>query len=240
MRTIVCSGSQVHQGPLILVNRAHPLQMTVPPVLEPPDKQYPEILLEPGAARYLRACCKASGEGIVPVSGWRSQDEQQAIWDDTLAKEGPDFTRQYVARPGCSEHQTGLAIDLGKAAPEIDFIRPDFPDSGVCGRFRRLAAEYGFILRYPKGKEDCTGIAWEPWHFRWVGPVHAMLMEMQGLCLEEYLSLLRERPQKISLHGSMARVFYVPASGDAAAIRVPEARCHISGDNSGGFIVTAF
>ena len=82
-----------------------------------------------------------------------------------------------MALPGCSEHQTGLAIDLGKAAGYIDFIRPAFPYDGVCGRFRRLAARYGFIERYQRGKEEVTGISAEPWHFRYVGAPHAQLME---------------------------------------------------------------
>ena len=97
------------------------------------------------------------------------QQEQQRIWDDSMAEHGETFTRQYVALPGCSEHQTGLAIDLGKAAGYIDFIRPAFPYDGVCGRFRRLAARYGFIERYQRGKEEVTGISAEPWHFRYVG-----------------------------------------------------------------------
>lgn len=122
----------------------------------------------------------------MPVSGWRSQQEQQRIWDDSMAEHGETFTRQYVALPGCSEHQTGLAIDLGKAAGYIDFIRPAFPYDGVCGRFRRLAARYGFIERYQRGKEEVTGISAEPWHFRYVGAPHAQLMETNGLCLEEY------------------------------------------------------
>ena len=85
------------------------------------------------AARLLAACIQAAGGAreIVPVSGWRSQAEQQAIWEDTLQRRGEAFTRQYVAVPGCSEHQTGLAIDLGRAAREIDFIRPDFPATGA-------------------------------------------------------------------------------------------------------------
>ena len=137
----------------------------------------------------LADCIRAGGgEGqIVPVSGWRSREEQQRIWDDTLAKEGEAFTRQYVACPGCSEHQTGLAIDLGLAAPHIDFIRPDFPDTGVCRAFREQAGKYGFILRYPAGKEHITGIAHEPWHFRYVGTPHSAIMTRLGLTLEEYL-----------------------------------------------------
>ena len=115
--------------------------------------------MERRAARLLAACIQAAGGAreIVPVSGWRSQAEQQAIWEDTLQRRGEAFTRQYVAVPGCSEHQTGLAIDLGENRPEVDFLCPAFPDSGPCGALRRRAADFGFILRYPKGKEAVTG-----------------------------------------------------------------------------------
>ena len=105
----------------------------------------------------------------------------------SLAENGREFTEQYVARPGCSEHQTGLAIDLGLRLPEIDFIRPYFPYDGLAGRFRQLAAEYGFVERYPQGKEAVCGIAHEPWHFRYVGRPHALIMQKRGLTLEEYL-----------------------------------------------------
>ena len=177
--------------PLILVNAAHPLREAEPPVLAAPDPRYPAVLMEREAARMLADCVRAvGGEGrIVPVSGWRSRAEQQAIWDGTLAREGEAFTRQYVACPGCSEHQTGLAVDLGLAGPHIDFIRPDFPDEGVCRAFRLRAADYGFILRYPAGKEHITGIAHEPWHFRYVGAPHAARMAARNLTLEEYLAL---------------------------------------------------
>ena len=64
---------------------------------------------------------------------------------------------------GRAEHQTGLAIDLGENGPEVDFLCPAFPDSGPCGALRRRAADFGFVLRYPKGKENVTGIGYEPW-----------------------------------------------------------------------------
>ena len=173
------------------------------------------------------------------MSGWRSQQEQQRIWDDSMAEHGETFTRQYVALPGCSEHQTGLAIDLGKAAGYIDFIRPAFPYDGVCGRFRRLAARYGFIERYQWGKEEVTGISAEPWHFRYVGAPHAQLMETNGLCLEEYRDFLRQGPRSVALeNGRMAQVFYVPAAGAVTEVEVPEGCCQISGDNVEGFILT--
>lgn len=88
---------------------------------------------------------------------------------------------------GAVNTRTGLAIDLGENVPELDFIRPSFPDTGICGTFRARAAEFGFILRYPKGKEAVTGIGWEPWHFRYVGVPFAREIADRGLTLEEYL-----------------------------------------------------
>ena len=160
MRTVSIPREQIFQGPLVLVNRAHPLHEKERSALTSVDPHHPDILLESRARQLLSACIQKAGgqREIVPVSGWRSQQEQQRIWDDSMAEHGETFTRQYVALPGCSEHQTGLAIDLGKAAGYIDFIRPAFPYDGVCGRFRRLAARYGFIERYQRGKEEVTGI----------------------------------------------------------------------------------
>ena len=216
MRTITLSRAQTARGPLILVNAAHPLADGPNPTLTPPDELRPEILLERQAARLLDACVRAAGgwQAIVPVSGWRSLEEQRRIWADTWDKEGEAFTRSYVALPRCSEHQTGLAIDLGEAAEHIDFIRPHFPAGGACGQFRRLAADYGFILRYRREKEAVTGIAEEPWHFRYVGVPHARLMEDSGLCLEEYADFLREGPKRRTLsNGRRVTVSYLPCPG---------------------------
>ena len=243
MRTVCLPGARVFTGPLVLVNRQHPLRCGTGDTLTAVDDRHPEIRLDRQAARLLSACIQKVGGGaeIVPVSGWRSQAEQQQIWDDTLSESGSDFTRKYVAYPGCSEHQTGLAIDLGRAAGHIDFIRPAFPYDGTCGAFRRAAASYGFIERYRRGKESLTGIAPEPWHFRYVGVPHARLMEENGLCLEEYTDFLRERPRSCPLpDGRLAQVFYVPCAGEETEIQLPDGCCQISGDNVGGFIVTAW
>ena len=175
---------------LILVNRQHPYTMSVRQDLTPALPAFPRILLEREAAHALsRLMEKLGGWGnILPVSGWRSFDEQEKIYLDSLRDNGREFTRQFVALPGHSEHQTGLAIDLGLRGESVDFIRPDFPYDGICQRFRELAPAYGFIERYPAGKEGVTGIAHEPWHFRYVGAPHAESMARQGLCLEEYLA----------------------------------------------------
>lgn len=106
---------------------------------------------------------------ITAVSGWRSQEEQREIYLQSLLENGEEFTNQFVASPGHSEHQTGLAIDLGLKQPDIDFLRPYFPYKGICQTFRELSTDYGFIERYQAGKEAITGIAHEPWHFRYVG-----------------------------------------------------------------------
>ena len=185
----------IYSGSLILVNAEHPLRDGRRPPLAPAAPGS-SVLLETRASAMLTGALErlgAVGE-IVPVSGWRSRAEQQQIWDGSMAENGEDFTRKYVAIPGCSEHQTGLAIDLALRSDSIDFIRPDFPYDGVCGRFRAIAADYGFIERYPAGKEKITGIAAEPWHFRYVGRPHARLMRDMGLTLEEVVVLLDGSP----------------------------------------------
>ena len=206
------------------------------------DERYPNILLERQAARLLAACIQAAGGAreIVPVSGWRSQAGSRPF-GRTPCKDGERRSPGYVAVPGCSEHQTGLAIDLGRAAREIDFIRPDFPEEGACGRFRRLAPRYGFIQRYHREKESLTGIACEPWHYRYVGTPHALLMEQEGLCLEEYLDWVQTAPRTCRLeHGRSARVFTCPAPAMRRSSACRRGCCQVSGDNRNRFVVTVW
>lgn len=241
------SGRMRGGDPLLLVDADHPIPEDGNPELTAADENWPRVLLERQAARLLTACIQAVGgrEQIVPVSGWRSREEQQQIWDDTMEKEGEAFTRQYVARPGCSEHQTGLAIDLGLAAPHIDFIRPNFPDNGVCRAFREQAGKYGFILRYPAGKEHITGIAHEPWHFRYVGAPHGAIMAQMGLTLEEYLKLLDEYPDgdnPFRFRMGEYRFAICRLAEDCPEEELPrgEGGRQLSRDNRGGLIVTTW
>lgn len=231
---------------LLLVNAAHPLATLSDPDLVRMDDRFPEIRLERRTAGFLNACIReVAGEHvIVPVSGWRSQEEQQEIWEDTLAKEGEAFTRRYVALPGCSEHQTGLAVDLGMAAKTIDFIRPHFPYDGLCGAFRKRAADYGFVLRYPAGKEAVTGIAEEPWHFRYVGVPHARYMAERDLCLEEYIVFLRQKhfrhPLIVCAASHTFRIRYCDEIAQEDLSPESGSYFQVSADNCGGFIVTAW
>lgn len=240
MSRMILTQSMTREGTLILVNREHPLRSAHGVELTGVGGQ---VQLERRAAMALEGCIRSvCGQNeIVPVSGWRSAQEQKNIWNDTLSKEGSAFTEQYVARPGCSEHQTGLAIDLGKAAEFIDFIRPDFPKDGVCGAFRRQAARWGFIQRYRAGKQNLTGIAEEPWHFRYVGAPHAAILEENELCLEEYTAFLKQNPVEVKLSGCMrARVSYIPCKGERTEWDAPDGYVQISGDNCGGFIATVW
>lgn len=231
----------IHNGLLILVNAEHPIQHMERPVLAPAVPGS-DILLDTRAAAMLSGLISrigAAGE-IVPVSGWRSEAEQREIWDGSMRDSGEEFTRKYVALPGCSEHQTGLAIDLALRADNIDFIRPEFPYDGVCGRFRALAADYGFVERYQGGKEGVTGIAAEPWHFRYVGRPHARIMCEMGLCLEEYVEYLRAYPYPERLLEVRGEVYEaeVGFAGARDALGLPDAPYQVSGNNVDGYIYT--
>ena len=231
----------IHNGLLILVNAEHPIQHMERPVLAPAVPGS-DILLDTRAAAMLSGLISrigAAGE-IVPVSGWRSEAEQREIWDGSMSESGEEFTRKYVALPGCSEHQTGLAIDLALRVDNIDFIRPEFPYDGVCGRFRALAADYGFVERYQGGKEGVTGIAAEPWHFRYVGRPHARIMCEMGLCLEEYVEYLRAYPYPERLLEVRGEVYEaeVGFAGARDTLGLPDAPYQVSGNNVDGYIYT--
>lgn len=261
MNTIITlQNHDIHTGNLILVNQSHGLLEEAffhgrpEKLLIPFHNSAPRILLQRTAATLLSELMQHihGWDKIVPVSGWRSLWEQQDIWDDTLQKSGPEFTQKYVAAPGHSEHQTGLAIDLGLRQEHIDFIRPEFPYSGICQTFRNEAAKYGFILRYPAGKEQITGIGHEPWHFRYVGVPHAEIMVKHHLTLEEYIEFMKafsykNHPYILESGEQNILVSYVKAkeTGNArpssVGITIEFSDVHpytVSGNNEDGFILT--
>lgn len=135
--------------------------------------------------------CRADGLLPIVYSGYRSQETQQSIYDRNLAgniadgyslEEAEALTRQWVALPGTSEHQLGLAVDIDSEDPD------QCSDEAVWAWLWEHCAEYGFILRYPADKTDITGIGYEPWHFRYVGKEAAQSIMSEGITLEEYLS----------------------------------------------------
>ncbi|HIR93720.1 MAG TPA: M15 family metallopeptidase [Candidatus Egerieimonas intestinavium] len=182
----------------ILVNREHPLSKDyVPGDLK--EACFP-FLAEPGDPKRLlrQTACQAAqklftrarGQGLClwGISGYRSYARQEEIFRRRLSQAGAAHAQAYLAPPGCSEHQTGLALDV--SSPEISYELEETFAQTSEGRFlTKHAAFYGFILRYPKGKEAITGYAWEPWHIRYVGRPLALYLSFTGLTLEEYLAL---------------------------------------------------
>ncbi|MGG4455849.1 M15 family metallopeptidase [Brevibacillus porteri] len=249
--TISLNSVNLHHGHLILVNRQYPIRwQTDDSILlnrmRLIDGTHNNIMLENTAAKMLAKLLKACNaqQTIVPVSGFRSKTEQKDIYDQSLLENGQVFTSKFVARPNESEHQTGLAIDVGEKKEEIDFICPSFPDHGVCQLFRQLASQYGFIKRYDKDKEQLTGISDEPWHFRYVGYPHAVLMEKLQLCLEEYIEYVKNyefHQENLLVDEESIEIYYVKATDTVTHIPVVAGeRYEISGNNVDGFIITVF
>lgn len=248
MKTLELRADDIRKGNLLLVNPSWPLRYApqADRLVSVGSGSLP-VLLERQAARLLAEALSRldCGNTIVPVSGFRTVGEQQKIYDESLRDNGSDFTRQYVALPGCSEHQTGLAVDLAQNSEPIDFIRPYFPYSGVCQCFRQNAADYGFIERYPAGREQLTRIAHEPWHFRYVGYPHSRIIQEKGMTLEEYTDYLRQFPYRgehlrTGIRGHRFEICFIPVTpNEGVSIEVSsQAVCQLSGNNVDGVVMT--
>ncbi|WP_226683052.1 M15 family metallopeptidase [Sutcliffiella horikoshii] len=135
----------------------------------------------------------AKGEGIelYARSGFRSYETQEAIFKNEVATFGYEQAVLYVALPGTSEHQTGLAMDVTAKSVGLELVEA-FEGTAEGKWLASNAHHYGFILRYPKGKTNITGYAFEPWHFRYVGVDIAGEIYTKGLTFEEYMGDVRE------------------------------------------------
>ncbi len=134
---------------------------------------------------------ETEGVQIELDSTYRSPEEQQEIWDEWLADPelGPEYCEKYLAKVGYSEHHTGLAIDIfimkdGQQIRDNDDMIADVED---FAKIHQHLAKFGFILRFPPGKETITGYNYEPWHFRFVGEDVAKYIFENSLTLEEFL-----------------------------------------------------
>lgn len=151
---------------------------------------------------------KDAGIELVLISGYRSIAHQQSLVDSTYQsfinegyddKEAKEKTFEYLTHPGCSEHHTGLALDIVDTdwlAKTPDPLIPEYDTHPSQHFLMKTMNDYGFILRYPKGKEEITDIQYESWHFRYVGEENARFITKHGLTLEEYIDLLNERDNK--------------------------------------------
>ncbi len=122
-------------------------------------------------------------------SGYRSKEYQQKVWDECLELKGLEHTKRYVAVPGYSEHQTGLAVDFVLYENGNYYEDHKMKGHPVLNLVDECCSSFGFIIRYPKGKEAITGYGYEPWHLRYINDVKIAKYIMDNkLCLEEYLN----------------------------------------------------
>ncbi len=148
-----------------------------------PNNYDPGLSAEAEAA-FNDMAAQAWSEGITLwiCSGYRSYSEQETLFNGYAYQRGLEDADEVSARPGHSEHQSGLCMDVNTT---------DFSFTGTAEAIwlEQHCAEYGFIIRFPEGKESITGYAYEPWHIRYVGVETAQQLSSKGMCLEEYLNV---------------------------------------------------
>ncbi|WP_019120639.1 M15 family metallopeptidase [Brevibacillus massiliensis] len=187
----------------VLVNKSVPLpedyapaDLVIPNVPFPFKEDLPKKYLRKEAAEALErlfAGAKRDGMELYGISGYRSYATQVAVYNQNVKTQGVEAANRVSAIPGHSEHQTGLAIDVSSRSAKFG-LEEEFGDTPEGKWLAQHAPEYGFIIRYPKGKEEITGYAYEPWHIRYVGVKVAQEVTRQGITLDEYLEAYM--PQK--------------------------------------------
>lgn len=178
----------------VLVNAQNALEPRdyAPADLVEPDVRTSEeaelrLRAEPSAAlEEMMAAIQSEDMELAATSGYRSYESQQAVYAENYAEDGVESTDETTARPGYSEHQTGLAVDV-ISIDNPDCIEGDcFADTPEGEWVAQNAHRFGFIIRYPDGAEDVTGYHYEPWHVRYVGEETAAEVFELDTTLEEY------------------------------------------------------
>lgn len=201
----------VYESDMILVNKEYSL----PSDYVPSDLSYPDVAYAPGvaeskkqmredAARALEKMFAAALEDdieLLAISGYRSYWTQRTIYERRLKEMGEEHVSKYNAQPGHSEHQTGLAMDLG--CPGYTDLMEDFAETDAYHWLQQHAHEYGFIIRYTKYGEEETGYAFEPWHVRYVGDEASAVWE-SGLTLEVYIE---RKLSSVSFSSTLPRLY---------------------------------
>ncbi len=196
--TVPASTSGDSGNLLILVNPWNRIPDDYTLDLETVQGDYKMNKLAAGAAKDLITAAAADGYSLRVCSGYRTVEKSRILYERKVQQyidagyseaDAKVEAAKWVAPPGTSEHHTGLAMDI-VSADYFDYYSDLEHDFDKFDEFKWLiahCAEYGFILRYPEGKEDITGITYEPWHYRYVGEEAAEVIMSEGLCLEEYL-----------------------------------------------------
>ena len=185
------------QKELILVNPWHLLPESYEAELE--NVEYGHRVDECAAShlRDMMADCRAEGHSPLICSSYRETSKQVSLFNSDVRKfmysgyseeDAIEETAKNVAVPGSSEHEAGLAVDIVSAGHQM--LDEHQEDNETQQWLMEHCQEYGFILRYPRGKQDITGITYEPWHYRYVGIEAAEEIMSRGICLEEYLGVI--------------------------------------------------
>lgn len=191
-----------HQDPtdtLILVNKnnkapAVPVTLVKPDVQPTREAVSENIYMRPEAAAALEDLFEAAAQDgitLYATSGYRSYSTQKAIFERKLERMDEKQANVSVAKPGYSEHQTGLAMDIEGETTKGTGLTEAFGESPEGIWTAEHCAEYGFIIRYPKGKTNITGYIYEPWHLRYVGKEAAAEITELGVTFEEYILAVR-------------------------------------------------
>ncbi|MCQ6559782.1 M15 family metallopeptidase [Paenibacillus mendelii] len=160
------------------------VDVDVPTVLQNPEvNQMRKEAAE--ALKLMFSKAEESGYKLYARSGYRSYKTQEALFDGYAARSGQSAASRFSARAGQSEHQTGLAMDITSESVSLQ-LSEDFGETAEGKWVSENAHRYGFIIRYPKNKEDITGYMYEPWHIRYLGVDTATKVYESGLTLEEY------------------------------------------------------
>lgn len=132
-----------------------------------------------------------NGFNIDIMSGYRDYGYQEKIYNRMVLEKGFAYAFRSIAKAGCSEHQTGLAIDICIYRDGLCFIEHELEETDEVKWLVDNCYKYGFILRYPRGMEDRTGYNYEPWHFRYVGRDVAKYLWERKMILEDYIDLIK-------------------------------------------------
>lgn len=173
---------------MVLVNKLNRLQSNyVPHDLEQISLNYAtnnKFLRKEAKENFekLSSDAKKIGYSIIAVSAYRDYDYQENLFNNYVKEKGENYALKCSAKAGHSEHQTGLSVDVMGSNNDYD----QFEKSKEFDWMKNNSYKYGFILRYPKGKEYITGFKYEPWHYRYVGKNIASIIYTEGITLEEY------------------------------------------------------
>lgn len=168
----VIDGATYFNG-ILIVNKTYGLPEDFDPGVNP---------VAEAKLQEMYSAAAADGLTLWTASGYRTYEYQKNLYEKYAKRDGYEAADTYSARPGHSEHETGLTFDVNDPSS-------DFDGTAEAQWLKEHCAEYGFIIRYPEGKEDITGFMYESWHVRYVGEEVARFIMENDICLEEYFGI---------------------------------------------------